>query len=126
MPEAPAGYDWGTPGGEGGMIMIGEKGGICHNGMRPDSPRLYPKQKWEDYRASGDKQVAKTLPRTQGIYRDWIEAITQRHQGVLGLQLRRPANGSHPARLAGHPHRQVPQVERRQPWKSPAIPKPPP
>jgi hypothetical protein len=43
--------------------------------MRPDSPRLYPKQRWEDDRASGDQQVAKTLPRTRGIYRDWIEAI---------------------------------------------------
>jgi hypothetical protein len=43
--------------------------------MRPDSPVLYPKEKWETYRASGDKQVAKTLPRTRGIQRDWIEAI---------------------------------------------------
>ena len=75
VPEAPAGYDWGPPGGEGGFIMVGENGGICHGGMRPDSPRLYPKQKWEDYRASGDKQVPKTLPRTQGIFRDWIDAI---------------------------------------------------
>jgi predicted dehydrogenase len=53
-PEAPAGHDW---------------------GMRPDSPKLYPKQNWEDYRASGDKQVAKTLPRTRGIFPDWIDAI---------------------------------------------------
>jgi hypothetical protein len=74
-PQAPDGYDYGALGGEGGLIMVGEKGGICHGGMRPDSPKLYPKQKWEEYRASGDKQVPKTLPRPQGIYRDWIEAI---------------------------------------------------
>ena len=75
VPDAPAGYDRGAPGGEGGMIMVGEKGGICHGGMRPDSPALYPKETWETYRASGDKQVPKTLARTGGIYRDWLEAI---------------------------------------------------
>jgi predicted dehydrogenase len=75
VPEAPAGYDYGALGGEGGLVMIGEKGGICHGGMRPDSPKLYPKEKWEAYRASGDKQVPKTLPRTSGIQRDWVEAI---------------------------------------------------
>ncbi len=75
LPAAPAGYDGGAPGGEGGMIMVGEKGGIFHGGMRPDSPVLYPKAKWEAYRASGDKQVPKTIPRTQGIHRDWVEAI---------------------------------------------------
>ena len=75
LPAAPAGYDGGAPGGEGGMIMVGENGGIFHSGMRPDSPVLYPKAKWETYRASGDKQVPKTIPRTQGIHRDWVESI---------------------------------------------------
>ena len=75
LPAAPAGYDGGAPGGEGGMIMVGENGGIFHGGMRPDSPVLYPKAKWETYRASGDKQVPKTIPRTQGIHRDWVESI---------------------------------------------------
>jgi len=75
LPDSPAGFDLGAPGGEGGLIMVGENGGIFHNGMRPDSPQLYPKAKWEAYRASGDKQVAKTLPRTGGIYRDWLDAI---------------------------------------------------
>jgi hypothetical protein len=75
LPPAPAGYDGGAPGGEGGMIMVGENGGIFHDGMRPDSPVLYPKAKWNAYRASGDKQVPKTIPRTQGINRDWIDAI---------------------------------------------------
>ena len=75
VPEAPAGYDLGAPAGEGGMIMVGEKGGIFHPGMRPDSPMLYPKASWEAYRASGDKQVPKTLARTAGIHRDWVDAI---------------------------------------------------
>ena len=75
LPPAPAGYDGGAPGGEGGMIMVGENGGIFHDGMRPDSPVLYPKAKWDAYRASGDKQVPKTIPRTQGIHRDWVDAI---------------------------------------------------
>ena len=73
-PKAPEGMDWDMPG-EGGFMMVGEKGGIFHGGMRPDSPRLYPKQKWEDYRSSKETQVAKTLPRTKGIHRDWTEAV---------------------------------------------------
>jgi predicted dehydrogenase len=75
LPPAPEGYDYGAPGGEGGMIMVGEKGGICYNGMRPDSPMLYPKAKWDDYRASGTKRIPKTIPRPHGIHRDWVEAI---------------------------------------------------
>ena len=55
--------------------MIGEKGGIHHGGMRPNSPSLYPQEKWQTYRASGDKQVAKTLRRPGGIHRDWVNAI---------------------------------------------------
>jgi len=74
MPEAPEGMDWGMPQ-EGGFLMVGEKGGIFHPGMRPDSPRLYPQQKWNDYRSSKEQQVPKTLPRTKGIHRDWIDAI---------------------------------------------------
>lgn len=75
LPESPAGFDGGAPGGEGGMIMIGENGGIWHNGMRPDSPMLYPKARWEEYRANGDKRVPKTIPRTRGIHHDWVDAI---------------------------------------------------
>ena len=36
-PVLPAGYDQEMQEG-GGFIMVGEKGGICHHGMRPDSP----------------------------------------------------------------------------------------
>lgn len=75
VPPTPEGFDLGTLGGEGGLIMVGENGGIYHSGMRPDSPQLYPKAKWEDYKASVDKRVPKTLPRTNGIHRDWVDAI---------------------------------------------------
>ncbi|MBV9471155.1 MAG: Gfo/Idh/MocA family oxidoreductase [Abitibacteriaceae bacterium] len=75
VPEAPAGYDLGAPHGEGGLIMVGEHGGIYHAGMRPDSPQLYPQAKWQEYRDNVDKRVPKTLPRTKGIHRDWIDAI---------------------------------------------------
>lgn len=74
MPAAPKGLDWKMPP-YGGLIMVGENGGICHGDMRPASPQLYPMQRWQDYRASGDKQVPKTLPRVRGIHGDWIDAI---------------------------------------------------
>jgi predicted dehydrogenase len=74
LPSAPAGHDCGIPV-DGGMIMVGENGGIHHNGMRPDSPQLYPNERWTAYRADRDKQIQKTLPRTKGIHRDWIDAI---------------------------------------------------
>lgn len=75
LPPAPEGYDVGVPGGEGGMIMVGEKGGICYRGMRPNSPMLYPKARWEAYRANSDTRVPKTLPRPRGIRPDWVDAI---------------------------------------------------
>lgn len=74
VPSAPAGHDCGMPG-DGGMIMVGENGGIHHGGMRPDSPQLYPNERWAAYRADRDKQIPKTLPRTKGIHRDWIDSI---------------------------------------------------
>ncbi|MEZ5299707.1 MAG: hypothetical protein R3F11_03425 [Verrucomicrobiales bacterium] len=55
--------------------MVGENGGICHDGMRPDSPRLYPKQRWEEYRQNADKRVPKTLERVGGIHKDWVNCI---------------------------------------------------
>lgn len=59
----------------GGFIMVGEKGCIYHGGMRPNSPMLYPKARWEQYRAEKDKQVPKTIPRVPGIHRDWVESV---------------------------------------------------
>ena len=73
-PEKPEGFD-GSMRGEGGLIMVGTKGGIYHNGMRPDSPMLYPQAKWDEYKNNPEKRVPKTLPRTRGIHREWISGI---------------------------------------------------
>jgi predicted dehydrogenase len=75
VPKMPEGMDWPLPK-EGGFVMVGEKGGIFHGGMRPNSPSLYPKARWEEYRSQKDQQVPKTLARIPGgIHRDWIESI---------------------------------------------------
>jgi hypothetical protein len=74
MPKAPEGMDWDMPKG-GGFIMVGDKGGIYHDGMRPNSPRLYPKARWEEYRTNKDQQAPKTLARVPGIHRDWIDSV---------------------------------------------------
>ena len=76
QPPRPEGYD-GNIRGDGGLIMVGSKGGIMHGGMRPNSPMLYPKAKWDEYRGNPDKRVPKTLPRTKGIHNDWITAIRE-------------------------------------------------
>lgn len=55
--------------------MVGEKGGISHDGMRPNSPRLYPKSRWEDYRKNANERVPKTLKRVPGIHNDWVNGI---------------------------------------------------
>jgi len=62
---------------EGGLIMVGEKGGISH-GARADSPKLYPAKRWEDYRANPGGQVPKTLSRVKGgLHADWLNAIRE-------------------------------------------------
>ena len=69
-PELPEGYDLPPTGRdyhtEGGLVMIGEKGVIAHQNMRPDSPRLYPDSLWEKFRANPDMQPERTLPRIRG------------------------------------------------------------
>ena len=72
--DLPEGMDWDMPGG-GGFIMVGEKGGIFHGDMRPNSPRLYPQARWNEYRENPAKQVPKTIPRVPGIHRDWIDSV---------------------------------------------------
>lgn len=74
LPSPPEGYDGQISGG-GGMIMVGSKGGIMHSGMRPDSPFLYPKAKWDEYKNNPGKRVPKTLKRVRGIHGDWLTSI---------------------------------------------------
>jgi predicted dehydrogenase len=77
MPKKPEGFD-GKMSGGGGLIMVGTKGGIWHNGMRPNSPMLYPTTTWNDYKSKENesKRVPKTLPRIKnGIQGDWMQAM---------------------------------------------------
>ena len=78
-PKTPDGYDYNLTL-RGGLIMVGTKGGICHDGMRPGSPRLYPQAKWNDYKSKENaaKRVPKTLARVkEGIQGDWMKAMRE-------------------------------------------------
>jgi hypothetical protein len=56
--------------------MVGTDGAIYHAGMRPNSPRLFPEEKWTEYRANPEKRVPKTLPRVEGgIMGNWLDGI---------------------------------------------------
>ena len=92
-PEAPEGYDWEIKRG-GGFIMVGEKGGICHDGMRPNSPRLYPQAKWEEYRQNTEGRVPKTLKRVPGIHKDWLNAIRNSEKSVSDFSYSGPLTES--------------------------------
>ena len=52
-----------------GLLFVGDKGAIL-SGFTGDNPTLIPESKMKDY-----KQPAKTLPRSVGHDREWIEAI---------------------------------------------------
>lgn len=91
-PEVPAGFDgdlWEDR--NGGFMMVGEDGGIFHPGMRPDSPRLYPQEKWQNYRTDRASQIPKTLPRVKGgITGDWLDAIHTGRKAVSDLEYAAP------------------------------------
>ena len=93
LPKAPNGYDWDIKG-HGGFIMIGEKGGISHDGMRPNSPRLYPKARWEDYRKNANERVPKTLKRVPGIHNDWVNGIRNSEMTVSDFSYSGPLTES--------------------------------
>ena len=61
---------------DGGMFMLGSKGIIFHNGMRPKGVRLYPDDFWQEYRTNVSKRVPKTLKRIRGgIHGHWLDCI---------------------------------------------------
>ena len=74
--------------------MVGEKGGICHDGMRPNSPRLYPQAKWEEYRQDTEGRVPKTLKRVPGIHKDWLNAIRNSEKSVSDFSYSGPLTES--------------------------------
>ncbi len=55
--------------GGGGVLYIGDKGILMH-GTYGDNPRIIPETKMKEY-----KRPEKTIPRSPGIYLEWIEAI---------------------------------------------------
>lgn len=93
LPKAPEGYDWDIKG-NGGFIMVGEKGGISHDGMRPNSPRLYPKSRWESYRKNANERVPKTLKRVPGIHNDWVNGIRNSEMTVSDFSYSGPLTES--------------------------------
>jgi len=58
---------------EDGIIFVGEKGKILVSGWGGESPRLIPESKMEAY-----KRPPKTLPRSIGHHKEWIEACKGR------------------------------------------------
>ena len=93
LPKPPKGYDWEIKG-NGGFIMVGEKGGISHDGMRPNSPRLYPKSRWESYRKNANERVPKTLKRVPGIHNDWVNGIRNSEMTVSDFSYSGPLTES--------------------------------
>ena len=74
--------------------MVGEKGGISHDGMRPNSPRLYPKSRWESYRKNANERVPKTLKRVPGIHNDWVNGIRNSEMTVSDFSYSGPLTES--------------------------------
>jgi hypothetical protein len=54
---------------EDGIIFVGEKGKILVEGWGGNEPRLIPESKMKAY-----KQPEKSLPRSIGHHKEWIEA----------------------------------------------------
>jgi hypothetical protein len=54
--------------GSGGVLFVGNKGKLMC-GTYGDNPRLIPETKMKEY-----KRPAKTIPRSPGIYEEWIDA----------------------------------------------------
>jgi len=59
------------PGGGGGQLFFGENGVIMVNDIYCSSLRLIPETKMQEFLA---KRPEKTLPRSPGHYREWIDA----------------------------------------------------
>ncbi len=58
---------------EDGMIFVGEKGKMLVSGWGGESPRLIPESKMQSY-----ELPPKTLPRSIGHHKEWIEACKNR------------------------------------------------
>ncbi|VGO18828.1 Gfo/Idh/MocA family protein [Pontiella sulfatireligans] len=60
---------------EGGLMLVGTKGIIYHPGMRPDSPRLFPEELWQEFRTNPEARPKKSYPRIKGGHiAEWVRA----------------------------------------------------
>lgn len=55
--------------GGGGVLIVGDKGTLMHN-TYGQNPRIIPETKMKEY-----KRPKKSIPRSPGIHKEWIEAI---------------------------------------------------
>ena len=68
LPNRPEELEEGRNMGSNGVLVIGDKGKILGAGWS-GSPRIIPEAKMKEY-----KRPAKTLPRSKGHHRDWLDA----------------------------------------------------
>jgi len=68
MPTRPKELERGRRLGDNGVLLVGDRGKIMA-GCAGESPRLIPESKMKAY-----KRPPKTLPRSIGHYREWVEA----------------------------------------------------
>ena len=54
---------------EDGVLFVGDKGKLLVEGWGGESPRLIPEKRMQEYR-----RPSKTLPRSVGHYREWVDA----------------------------------------------------
>ena len=54
---------------EDGVLFVGDKGKMLVEGWGGESPRLIPESRMKDY-----KRPEKTLPRSKGHWKEWVEA----------------------------------------------------
>jgi predicted dehydrogenase len=60
--------------GGNGILLIGDKGKI-HGGGWSKSPRIIPEEKMREYQeANKGKTPARTMPKSKGHHRDWLDA----------------------------------------------------
>ncbi|HAR64877.1 MAG TPA: oxidoreductase [Lentisphaeria bacterium] len=75
LPKAPAAMGAEKLSDKGGLMIIGSKGVIYHADMRPDSPRLFPEELWQNFRTNPDSRPPAVYPRIKGGHRaEWLRA----------------------------------------------------
>ena len=85
---------------EDGIIFVGDKGKMLVTGWGGEHPALVARSRTRNTSAR-----AKTLPRSIGHHKEWIEACKRRLAHAVQLRFRRAADRSGAARQRLHPQR---------------------